>query len=114
MRATGIALGGTLLLAATFLAGCNEDAAPVARDTSDQVTTDQVTTDPAAAGSVAAVDTLPAGAVAPAAYQQAAAQPNAHLLRATNLAPRTATRTIGAGVSARIDVFFDDLARYGS
>src|ERR1700730_15275156 len=103
MRATGIVLGGTLLLAAAGLAGGNEDAAPVAKDTSQAV---EAAPAPAAPSGVAAVDTLPAGGAAPA-YQQAAPQPNARLLRQSNLAPRTATRTVGAGVSARIDVFFD-------
>ena len=101
MRATEIAFAATLLLA---LAGCNDDAAPVAKD-AGQV--EQVAAIPAPAAS-AVVDTVPD---APAA---SVPQPNARLLHPTTLAPRTATRTVGAGVSARIDVFFDELARYGS
>ncbi|HEY4408010.1 MAG TPA: DUF6600 domain-containing protein [Xanthobacteraceae bacterium] len=100
MKATDIAFAGMLLLA---LAGCNDEAAPVAKDTGQA---EQVASVPAPAGG-AVVATVPD---APAAAQQ----PNARLLHPTNLAPRTATRTVGAGVSARIDVFFDGLARYGS
>ena len=113
MRATGIAFAGTLMLAAGLLAGCNDDAAPVAKDTSHS---EQVAADPAAAGGAAVVDTLPnaPAASAPAGSAQSAPPPNARLLHPTNLAPRTATRTLGAGVSARIDVFYDELARYGS
>jgi hypothetical protein len=99
-----------LIVAAMLLASCNEEAAPVAKDTSNA---NQVEPQTAPAEGAAVVNTLPDGPGG-AASSQVAPQPNARLLRPTNLAPRTATRTIGAGVSARIDVFYDELARYGS
>jgi hypothetical protein len=99
-----------LIVTAMLLASCNEEAAPVAQDTSN---VNQVEPATAPAGGAAVVNTLPDGPGG-AAPSQVALQPNARLLRPTNLAPRTATRTVGAGVSARIDVFYDELARYGS
>ena len=53
MRATGIAFAGTLMLAAALLAGCNDEAAPVAKDTSHA---EQVVAEPAAAGGAVAVN----------------------------------------------------------
>jgi hypothetical protein len=111
MRATAIAFAGTLILAATILAGCNDDAAPVAKDATQA---NPVAPEPASAGGAPASTTLREGVVAPAASSQAVLQPNVGLLRPTTLAPRTATRTVGAGVRARIDVFYDELERYGS
>jgi hypothetical protein len=90
-------------VAAALLSACNDDPAPVTKDVSHA---EQVTT-----GATVAVNAVPDE---PAVSTQGAAEPNARLLRPSNLAPRTATRTIGAGVSARIDVFYDQLGRYGS
>jgi hypothetical protein len=110
MRTTKVAFAGTLIVTAMLLASCNDEAAPLAKDTSDA---NQVEPATAPTGGAAVVDTLPDGPGG-APSSQVAPQPNARLLRPTNLAPRTATRTMGAGVSARIDVFYDELARYGS
>src|SRR5580693_7428794 len=111
MRTRAIALAGTLVLTATFLAACNDDVAPLAKDSTQA---NQVTPEAPSVGGAAASNPLPESAVAPAASSQIVNQPNVGLLRPTTLAPRTATRTVGAGVRARIDVFYDELGRYGS
>ena len=111
MKTTTIVLAGTLMGAAMFLADCNEDAAPVAKDSSSPIQVASDTTSP----SEPAISNPPSENVAaPASSSPIASQPNGRLLPSAPLAPRTATRTIGAGVRSGINVFFDELGRYGA
>ena len=67
MRTTAIALAGTLVLTASFLAGCNDDVAPLAKDSTQA---NQVTPEAPSVGGAAASNPLPESAVAPAASSQ--------------------------------------------
>jgi len=110
MKTLTIALAGTLLATTVFLAGCNDDAAPVANG-SDQPT--QVAIETAAPDASAAATPAPEIAPLPAPPASESTAPSGRLVRQTALAPRTATRAAGA-VRGRIDTFYDELGHYGS
>jgi hypothetical protein len=100
MKTLTIALAGSLLAAAALLAGCNDEAAPVANGSGQP---DQVATD--AAQPVVATP-APEIAPPPAPPASQASPPSARLVNVTPLAPRTATRAVGAGVRGRADTFY--------
>ena len=112
MKFRTTAIAATFVSAAVLVAGCNDDAKTPAATGSNQPAQSAADTSSANAPTD---NNMGAGNVAPPAQApQAQSQRYEPSPRPAALPPRSATRTIGAGVRARINVFYDDLGRYGS
>ena len=112
MKFRTTAIAATFVSAAVLVAGCNDDAKTPAATGSKQPAQSAADTSSANAPTD---NNMGAGNVAPPAQApRAQSQRYEPSPRPAALPPRSATRTIGAGVRARINVFYDDLGRYGS
>src|SRR3982074_1933377 len=112
MKFRTTAIAATFVAAAVWVAGCNDDAKTPAPPGSNQPAQSAADTSSANAPTD---NNMGAGNVAPPAQApRAQSQRYEPSPRPAALPPRSATRTIGAGVRARINVFYDDLGRYGS
>src|SRR5262249_31026467 len=108
MKTMGMAMTGVAL--AAMVAGCNDNAAPVAGNASQ---TNQQAADLAAPPPAPPDNNTPGANVTPPTQGPRAVAPPQVESRLP-AKPARATRSVGAGVRAHVDVFYDELERYGT
>jgi TolA-binding protein len=104
-------IAGTGVVLALILAGCKDDPAPVAGNTGQ--TSQQAAG--ASANALASPNSNPAvPSVAPPSEASRAVATQGVEPRHPAKVARAATRSVGAGIRAHVDLFYDELERYGT